>query len=438
MLASLNITAAEDLAGNQIVNCFRYNWRHVKIAFHMTTYIRISDYRALFKPTGPLFAFIVPWTLVIIGQLLQLCDIIVPVYSSFYLIVIGNMLTLCGIAFTYQTFMPLSLSLNRQTFENIVFSRRFKLIISLLLGFYLSLQVLQVILCQGFPLLWIFQRSAKTYMDYGIQSLNGLLNAIYLVGTTGFFLIYLKQKGKMRFVFLMFLMAIPIFLVTRQLMISLFLQISCCALIYNPRLIRTFLKIACVILILFMVVGNLRTGLDTLISILGPKDYIPTLFYPFLWIYAYIVTPFNNVNASIDTITPLGSLYHELMPLLPSFFRQSASLEGGYTGFELVHKNMTVSTFYIEPLLDFGRVWAFVFMAVFQFFLVRSYRKALYSRLPLHIMEYSVYYMITCLSIFSNLLLFLPVVAQLLVLNVIKIQLRKKKGHLFIAAGPNI
>lgn len=401
-------------------------------------YIRPSDYKELFKITGPLFAFIVPWACVLLGQLLQLCTIIIPVYSSFYLIILGNMITLFLIAFLIQIVFPQPLAFQRKTFWETDLSVRFQWIIKRLLAIYFMIQVFQVIYFQGVPLIWLFLGIPKTYFDFGIQSLNGLLNAIYLLASTGYFLMYLKNRTKRKLLFLILLLFVPVLLVSRQLLISLFLQIMCCALIFYPQWIRYFIRMGLLILCVFIYIGNLRTGLQTIVAILGPKEFIPEFFYPFLWVYAYIVTPFNNINAAMDVITPLNEPYYELRSLLPSLFRDTLGLEGGQTGFSLVHDNMTVSTFYLEPLLDFGGGWAFVFMALFQCWLMYAYRKAVRSQLPAHIIEYAVLYMITILSVFSNLLLFLPVIAQLVILNLAKIKLFRKKGALFISLGAKV
>ena len=392
----------------------------------MNGYIRFSDYKDLFKPTGPLFAFIVPWLLVITGQLLQLCNIIKPVYSSFYLVVIGNILTFIIIAFVLQTFAPQYLSGQKKELGDIEFSSRFQSLIYILLTVYLACELFQVILFQGFPLAWLLLKMQKTYFDFGVSSLNGLLNAVYLFATTGFYLIFLKRRSSSKLLLLLFLFSIPILLVSRQLLVSLFLQISCCSIIYSPKNIKKFVKYGIALFIIFIVVGNFRTGINTLINILQPKSYIPEFLYPLLWIYAYVVTPFNNVNANIDSITPLGMPYNELTSLVPSFLRNSLEFDASGTGFSLVHSNMTVSTFYIEPLLDFGRIYAFLFMTAFQLLFILSYRRALRSKTMIHIIEYSILYMISILSIFSNHLLYLPVVFQLVIINLAKIQFFKK------------
>ncbi len=399
------------------------------------TVIKLSDYRKMLGPSGPLFAFIAPWIIVLICQTLALCKIIVPVYSSFYLIVVGNIFSILFLAFALQTFRPIDLSNTNEAFN---ITPRFKKLIYFFISFYLLCQIFQVIFFKGFPLLWLILKNYKTYFDYGIHSLNGFLNAIYLFSTTSLFLIYLKEKEKLKLSLLFFLLTIPILLVSRQLLVSVFLQIACCAIFYKPNIFKTILKYGFILIFTFIVIGNMRTGLQELTEILRPKEFVPTLFYPFLWIYAYIVTPFNNINVYIDYIRPVDAPVFELNALIPSVFRGYLGFENYQTGFSLVHENMTVSTFYLEPLQDFGRCYAFAFMALFQLFFLLAYRRAIKSKSPVHVIEYSIFYMIIILSIFSNLLLFLPVIAQLAIINLAKLKIFQKSHHWVFSIGKNI
>ncbi len=398
----------------------------------MNGFIRLNDFRDLISFKSPLFAFIVPWLFVLIGQSMQLCNIIVPHYSTFYLVVIGNILSFLLIAVVIQICSPQNLRKESLNFGELKLSKRFRRMTYLLLGFYFFCQIFQVIHFRGFPLLWLVIGSSKVYVDYGIHSLNGLLNAIFLLSSTGFFLMYLEKKSILKFFFILLLLLVPVLLVSRQLLLSLFLQITCCSILYYPNSVRKIIKYGVALLAVFIFLGNYRTGLDVVVEILQPKPFVPKVLYPLLWIYAYVVTPFNNINANIDHITPLGEPYYELNALLPSFLSGTLG-SAGQTGYSLVHSNMTVSTFYYEALLDFGSLYAFLFMVVFQLIFFLSYRRALRSKSVVHTIEYAVLYMISVLSIFSNLLLFLPIVFQLVILNLAKLKLFRKRGFFVFA-----
>ena len=402
---------------------------------HMSKGLRLIDFYQLIRPTGPVFAFVVPWTIVLCGQQMALCRIIIPTYSSFYLIVIGNLLTSIIGAFCLQAWIGQSSSFNLQAGEKYPLSGHFKRVTFFFIFFSLSCQLFQFVYFKGFPLLWLLQGNNKSYIEYGISSLNGLLNAIYLLSTTAFYLIYLNEKSWKKFFFLMLLFSLPFLLISRQLFISLFLQIACCSLIYDPKKIRRFIFIALSILVAFVIIGNYRTGLNNLVLIMDPDPIVPPWTYSLLWIYAYIVTPFNNVNAAIDFIQPCGVPNYELKALLPSIFRDLLDFNVKDSGYTLVHENMNVSTFYLEPLLDFGRVYAFCFMLCFQVIFFLAFRKAIRTKAPIHIIEYAVLYMIMVLSIFNNLFLFLPVLAQLALINFAKLRFFQRSGLWALAWG---
>jgi len=399
----------------------------------MKPYIRLSDYRELVRPASPIFAFVVPWLFVLIFLQIPLCGIIKPVYSSFYWIILGNMVTSLLVAVVTQTVFPQKLESTSTQFHGIGISGALKQATYGLIAIYFIIQVIQTVYFQGIPLLWLISGSQKTYFDYGFSSLNGLLNAIYLLSTTIMFLICLKERGRGQYLIMIAMFAMPIILVSRQLLMSASLQIICCLLLYNPKMIKKVAIAMVGLLCMFVVVGNIRTGITHLAAILEPNDYIPTSLYSLLWIYAYAVTPFNNINVAMDAITPLGFPYYEISSLLPTIFRSTWLLgDWADTGFSLVHDEMNVSSFYLSPLLDFGSIYAFCFMVGFQILLFLSYRRAKRTKSWIDIVEYAVLYMVMVLSIFSNLLLFLPVVAQLAIIEICKWRIRRRREIIVI------
>ena len=205
-------------------------------------YIRLDDYKQLLKPTGPLFAFIVPWLVVIIFQLIALCDIIVPSYSSFYIIVIGNIISICLFAFLLQTYLPVKLSSKSFSLETLSLSLRFKRLTYIMTIFVFMFELLQSIVFKGFPLLWLITGNKKNYFDFGFSSLNGLVNAVFLLTITSFFLLFLKERKKYQLLILLFLFLLPVLLMCRQLLMCAFLEIACCSLIYKPKLFKKYLS----------------------------------------------------------------------------------------------------------------------------------------------------------------------------------------------------
>lgn len=394
----------------------------------MLPFVRLSDYKALAHPSGPLFSYIFPWSIVLIGQILALCRIIVPTYSMFYLLIIGNMLSIAGLAIFLQTYFPQDLQRDLISARKITISFRFKYLIYGLLALYFCLECIQVVVFRGFPLLWLLIGNGKTYFDYGASSLNGLLNAIYLFATTSLFIFYMKERGMGKALVLCVLFTIPILLVSRQLLVNICIQVACVILIYKPKQAIRIGLYGCILLFVFILIGNYRTGMKELVRILDPEPFIPEFLHPLLWIYAYIVTPFNNLNSSFDSIIPLGAPVNEFAQLLPSMIRNFFGFTTDSDGYVLVHKNMTVSTFYLDPMLDFGALYAFSMMVIFQFFLILAFRRALKEKSAVYIVEYTVLYSICFLSIFANHLIYLPVIFQLVIINLFKISFFRERG----------
>ncbi len=398
-------------------------------------HLRFSDLLQFIRPASPLFAFAVPWLVVLIGQQLALCGIIVPGYSTFYCVVLGNIFTSVII---FSAFMVFDTKKRDYNLEEISLSKKFVRITLIGIALLCVFQMLQLVVCGGFPLLWLLMGNGKTYVDYGISSLNGLLNALYLMVTTALFLICLKERKKLFWLLLSCLLMLPILLVCRQLIMCVFLQISCCLLVYRPKSLKKVAIVFFIVMFTFVVLGNFRTGLSELVTILQPAPIVPEFLHSLLWIYAYIVTPFNNVNAAIDYIQPLGMPFNELTMLLPSVLHSRLGVEIDAAGFELVHRNMNVSTFYLPLIQDFGQIYAFFFMMLVQVLLCVSYRKIFVSRHPIDVIQYGVLYMIVVLSIFSNLLLYLPVVFQLVMIYVIQFSITRKHGVLVFQRSKQI
>ncbi len=372
--------------------------------------LRFKDYQEYLSPKGPTFAFMFPWILVLLGQTFPLCDVIVDTPSPFYFVILGNLLTALLTPFLIQCLFPQPLN------EDLKVLKGVELPVNFLLFFYFLVQTFQIIYFKGFPLLWLLFGMKGSYFDFGIQSLNGLLNAIFLLATTGVFLIYL-EKGKKRDLFkLFFLITMPVLLICRQLLMSLFFQLICLSFFYVKKAFQKTVVVALLLLTSFVILGNMRTGVTEITKILGPKSFVPESLYSLLWVYAYVVTPFNNINAVCLDVEPLGKPLYELSSLLPSVLRQNFDLDPSETGFFLVHKKLTVSTFYFPTLLDFGMVYSFFFMWAFQIVTMFSFRRAKRGEVK-DVIVYAVLYMVMCLSIFANLFLFLPVIFQLVLIH---------------------
>ncbi len=368
--------------------------------------------RRLLSPSGPAFAFVVPWIIVLLLHPIAPCQYISPGFSRFTALIMANIISALVIALTVNSYRP-----QRETSTRMpAISRKEKQCIAILTATYVICQIAQIIHFKGFPLMWLFTGDKRTYFDFGIKSVNGLLNAMYLLAVTGHVMAYMANRNKTRALTIGLLLLFPVFVLSRQLLISAFLQGTCAILLFRPRLLRRAMYVLVILFTVFIIMGNFRTGLGQLIKLSQPKEWVPERAYPLIWIYNYVVAPYNNVHKTIGDTEPLYYPYHEIQGLIPTAFRAGWQEEHSNMGalYQIAHPEVsTVNTFYWDLLNDFGVLYAFLFTATLQLAATIAYRSVRRAPSLTHTATYSVLYSILALSIFSNHLLYLPVSFQL-------------------------
>lgn len=314
-------------------------------------------YRTLFRTEGPLFALIIPWVVVLIAKELAWTTLIRPIYSSAYFLVIANLFGCLVLAFLYDLLWPKNYpKINQITLLDLPAQTGKMIITSLAIVW--GIEIAQMCYFEGFPLLWIIQGSLQNYTDFGIPSLNGFMHALFLVMTTALFVWQLQEPSRAKKMLLLLCWCLPVLLIHRALFMALALQMACCGLLLRPTWRRRIWASGLLVLLLFIVLGNLRTGMQRLLLVYPPSEQLPEPLYPLLWIYAYIVTPFNNLNMNADFLEPVNSFHWQLQALLPKALHPLVAEYGigKGEGFEVDFPGQ-VHTFYYEPVLDFGLFW---------------------------------------------------------------------------------
>ncbi len=250
---------------------------------------------------------------------------------------------------------------------------------------WMTATFLEIIVSGGLPLLWLVQHSSKTYKDFGISSLHGLVNSLLLSIALCRFLLFLLTRSRRHLVVPIFTLGWFILVVTRnQLLVAL---IEFAVLFFRIRpikktvIVKFIVGIVCFILA-FGAIGDYRTGSSDLIRLWAqPTDQYPDwLPSGVLWAYIYISTPINNLVHTSEMVRPVNNLAfpNTVVNLFPTVVRkfvygeETSEAESG----ELVASTFNVSTAYIGPVQDYGFVgialFSMVIAAFCQFFWVRS------------------------------------------------------------------
>jgi oligosaccharide repeat unit polymerase len=282
---------------------------------------------------------------------------------------------------------------------------------------WMTATFLEIIVSGGLPLLWLVQHSSKTYKDFGISSLHGLVNSLLLSIALCRFLLFLLTRSRRHLVVPIFTLGWFILVVTRnQLLVAL---IEFAVLFFRIRpikktvIVKFIVGIVCFILA-FGAIGDYRTGSSDLIRLWAqPTDQYPDwLPSGVLWAYIYISTPINNLVHTSEMVRPVNNLAfpNTVVNLFPTVVRkfvygeETSEAESG----ELVASTFNVSTAYIGPVQDYGFVgialFSMVIAAFCQFFWVRSSLR--------DILIYCVLAQCLILSLFFNHFLLLPIIFQ--------------------------
>jgi oligosaccharide repeat unit polymerase len=284
--------------------------------------------------------------------------------------------------------------------------------------FWVACTAVEVKISGGVPILWLLQGSAKTYMDFGIPSVHGFLNSLLMaigVGQVGLFALDGKKRHFWIPAWIVLWSAIA---VTRNLMIvSIIQSVIVWGVVrgIRKRSLFTGVIFLLVLILLFGYMGDLRSGASAFRGAALPTAAFPEwLPSGALWVYIYVATPIGNL---VNTAAIVQPQYNPLFPntaalLFPTVLRKlvygEAALTDALSG-ELVTEAFNVSTAYVGPFQDYGRLGMAGFSILLgliaaYFWRRRTFRDALI---------YGVIGQILVLSIFFNHLFYLPVISQI-------------------------
>lgn len=279
----------------------------------------------------------------------------------------------------------------------------------------LAIFIVEVIYSKGCPLLWKFTGSEKTYVDFGIASVNGMFyGLVILMGAYSLF----KKGCIYKYCYLAF----GVLIISRQMLISMFVQAIILYLLthkLNKKIvIGTLIGIVLAILA-FSFMGNMRTGESEFLKVAKFKpqyDWIPTSIK---WVYSYVCFSFSNLNklfSLTNGCVNLGAL--TLNELVPNIFNLHIPITRHYSFDYLVSKNFTVSTFVPILYLDFGVIGLCIFCLIIAHFAKNFYERAenneMVSKLVYMVIVHNIIFLF-----FINMFLYLPILFEFFLIPII-------------------
>lgn len=333
---------------------------------------------------NPAFMYATTWTFVLVLYSLGLSELLEPLQTSTVVLVVGSSLAfiLGWVLESLPQNAPLATSkFNLEVLRAIIGSahvgRRLKTV-WIIFGLGISVEIAYF---GGAPALGLIGIGPEIrYTDFGIPGLHGLLNSMfYACCAVQFTRTLLDSSNNLRLLMLVSL-CYPLLGMSRQVLISLFLQY---VFIYfsirrpSPRVLIKACVLFIAIFLIFGYLGDIRSGREHIISLSAPTfeypDWLPSAF---IWFYIYVCTPLNNVNYNID-ITPNVLPLETAGTFIPSFARDAfLDALGATRNWELVTETFNVSSLLQSLLTDFGVGGTIVFTLLCGVVFTRLMRRA--------------------------------------------------------------
>ncbi len=310
---------------------------------------------------NPAFVFYATWLIVYFLYTLHLSNLLIYPNSTLFsleLPLLGAFLPM----FLVTKFLPNRLYLREPhaTGEHAleILDRRLRFWFSV----WIALTIVEVIYSGGIPILWNISQSSKTYFDFGIPTLHGLLNGLVLAISITRFATGIKFHRKLDFLLPIFTILWSLLVVTRQGVIIIVVEASVIFLLYRKLKLRRFLLLlatAVLSIVVFGISGDIRSGGTEFRVLAQPTDRYPSwLPSGFLWAYMYTTTPLNNlVNTWVNSPPSFDiKLPNTTINLIPTALHKllGDNLDTNASSGDLVTQAFNVSTAYVGPFKDMG------------------------------------------------------------------------------------
>lgn len=281
-----------------------------------------------------------------------------------------------------------------------------------------------IVLQGGFPMLWLIMDVGKDYKDFGLPSIHGFLNAIYYICILGYFLLYLKKRESKYIKMVLLLLLYPILSISRAVfIIAVFEMLGLYLFLYRIRtsyLIRLSLFMIAFI-VLFGAIGDLRVGeaKNVVYALVDDKykDVFERLPSGITWVYLYSTGSIDNVVFNINDLHPLYYPYYSIKPFIPSVIQNIIFKEKDYEEryvFQMHNRLFNTFSFFAYYLKDYG-----VNITIFIVFLIGLFSNYVYVHARFmklnFIMIYPIIFMFLLLSVFSNFMVSLPILCQMII-----------------------
>lgn len=263
---------------------------------------------------------------------------------------------------------------------------------------WLAGYAVSIVASGGLPIIWVLTGDERTYRDFGVPTLSGLLNMVRAFLFAGGIFLYL-QRNRARDLLLPLAGLLTSLFETSRGNLTVMLLHGVGMYVFLRRIsLRTLLTLSILTTAFVLVFGFIADfregGRETRLS-----DFIADdahFFYRIpngaFWGYVYAVSPLTNLNYAIGQgIEPSYIPNYSVQPLLPTVIRSLIFPDALYP-VELINPAFNATTFYSPLIADFGLGISWVIIVLIQLVVCQCHVQARRGSLR-HTLIYPVLYM---------------------------------------------
>lgn len=289
---------------------------------------------------------------------------------------------------------------------------------------WLIVELVEIVYSGGIPIIWLLKGSSKTYMEFGITTVHGLMNSLglILILLCWYLILFGKDTTKIYkknlIKIILFILLFYFCIITRQVIISAVIEMFSLYLFYKKNFPwKKFILLIIIGVISFGIIGNMRTGYDGFLNVSGfHNNNINKLFIGIYWVYMYLTMTVANINNAVAFNVVGYGAYPIVKNFLPTIFSDFLFSNSTIVVPSIyVTPAFNVSGYFKEFFIGYGTFGVIVISAIYGLLGSIIYKKFLKNKTEKNMLYYSIYLQIILLSFFANHLLYLPSGFQLVI-----------------------
>ncbi len=382
-----------------------------------------------FDLANPMIMYTIIWTMSFYLYSLEITTNVIGLNLDTVLLVLGSVITFIIIYFVSYVFkissnkFNVSLKTPIEKFNNKIKVDYFEKIANLLTIIWGVGSFLEVLQFGGVPIISVvvLGHYDLDYKAFGLPTIHGMLNAIYLTITVSYYIHYQITRSKKSLIKVILLSLWPILCMTRALLLWNLIEILSVYLIFHKINFKKILGLFFSMILVVLLFGYIGDNRGEASEVRFTDNFIKEEYREvgkqmpsgFIWVYMYLTTPINNVAWNVDKLHPAYDFNFTTSALIPSVIRDKIFVGGAKYPIILYQETFNVSSYFASYMGDFGVNGALIFVCFIQIAITQIYFSAKSNKLG-SIVAYATIFNSVMMSVFFDFFFSLVTIFQVM------------------------